>query len=49
MRNLEAESIRSRMESTGEKLKTFTEIRRNNAHDKFFIGLGARGEIETEV
>ena len=35
VRNLEAESIRSRMESTGEKLKTITEIRRNNAHDTF--------------
>ena len=35
MRNLEAESIRSRMESTGKKLKTITEIRRNNAHDTF--------------
>ena len=35
VRNLEAESIRSKMERTGEKLKTITEIRRNNAHDTF--------------
>ena len=35
VRNLEAESIRSKMESTGEKLKTITEIRQNNAHDTF--------------
>ena len=36
-RNLEAESIRSRVESTGGwvKLKTVTEIRRSSAHDIF--------------
>ena len=37
MSNLEAESIRSRAESTGgcEKLKTVTDIRRSSSHDTF--------------
>ena len=37
MRNLEAESIRSRVESMGGsvKLKTVAEIRRSSAHDTF--------------
>ena len=37
MRNLEAGSIRSTAESAGgcAKLKTVTEIRRNNAHETF--------------
>ena len=61
VRNLEAESIRSGVKSTGVcvKLKTVKEIRWNSVHDsysrkclsctKFFAGLGASGEIETEV
>ena len=37
VRNLEAESIRRRAESTGTcvKLKTVTEIRQSSAHDTF--------------
>ena len=57
--NLEAESIRSRAESTGGcvKLKTVTEIRRNSVCDtfiaeclscaEFLVGLAASGKIET--
>ena len=60
-RNLEAESIKGRAESTGGcvKLKTVSEIRRRCDPDtftveclsctEFFVGLGSSGEIETEV
>ena len=59
MTNLEAERIRSRVESMGGcvKLKTVTEIRQCSTRDtfieeclsctEFFFGLEARGEIET--
>ena len=54
VRNLEAESIRNGVESTGGcvKLKTVTEIRWSReclSCTELFVGLEASGEIETEV